>query len=391
MENHKLSTLFLFVFFILVSTVYFYSSQGSTAYDYFTRLADAFINGRYWLTEKPGWLTELIPWSTNMFFVPYAPMPALAALPFRLVFGELFEQQYLAHILGAGMAVLTVLNVFNITKNYEKSIWVGILCAFGSIVWYLSATGSSWYLGQITSAFFLSLAIFLSLNSKHPLFTGIFLGAAFLSRLHVILALPFFLYMYFDSKNWFKNFFFLGLGLAPFGLFNFYYNFIRFGTILDQAYFILPTSLNEKDAPWFKYGVFSLQYVKNNLETMFLAGPKFITMPPYIEPSWNGLAIWITSPAFIYSLIAPLKKMMVVFAWIATLLIAMVVVSHGGNGFAQFGYRFAVDFYPFLFLILAFTLKNRVLRWHHWLLLNVSIFVNLWGVIWINKFGWINF
>ena len=64
---------------------------------------------------------------------------------------------------------------------------------------------------------------------------------------------------------------------------------------------------------------------------------------------------------------------------------------HGGTGWAQFGYRFAVDFYPFLFLIIANNFQGCKLGRVHWLLLFVSIFVNLWGVLWINKFGWVGF
>jgi hypothetical protein len=112
---------------------------------------------------------------------------------------------------------------------------------------------------------------------------------------------------------------------------------------------------------------------------------------PYLEPSWAGLAIWITTPAFIYTLFTNLKKWGVVLAWISISLIALVDFSHGSTGFAQFGYRFAVDFYPILTFLVVKSVSKTGLKWHHWLLLSVSILVNLWGVVWINKFGWVNF
>jgi hypothetical protein len=113
--------------------------------------------------------------------------------------------------------------------------------------------------------------------------------------------------------------------------------------------------------------------------------------PPFLIPSWNGLAIWITTPAFIYSFKASFKKHEVKLSWFALLSIAIVVFSHGATGFTQFGYRYAVDFYPFLIFLLIISLSKKKLKWHHWVLLIISILVNLWGIVWINKFGWVSF
>ena len=75
-------------------------------------------------------------------------------------------------------------------------------------------------------------------------------------------------------------------------------------------------------------------------------------------------------------------------AFLATALIAIPILMHGTYGFAQFGYRFAVDVHPFLFLILIYALPKKLGK-VHWLLLFLSILVNAWGVVWINKFGWV--
>ena len=70
--------------FILSFFIYLVSSAGNTPHDYFTRLAYAFTQGKYYLTENPAWLNELIPAGTNVFYTVYPPMPAiLAILPGR--------------------------------------------------------------------------------------------------------------------------------------------------------------------------------------------------------------------------------------------------------------------------------------------------------------------
>ena len=378
-------TLGLFAF-----VIYFLTSAGKTPYDYFTRLASSFLEGKYYLTEKPSWLTELIP-SDGKYFVVYPPMPAILSIPFQFLLKGGFQQQYLAHFLGAGIVVLVCLISWKVKKDRKLVLWSGLLAGVGNIIWYLSSNGSSWYLGQISAAFFMSAAIFEALNKKRAFLAGIFVGAAFLSRLHTILCLPLIIYLIFDKKSWIKKLFYLGMGIAPFVLFNFYYNFVRFGTIFDQAYFILPRILNETRSPWFIYGVLNTAYIPNNLITMFWSFPIFLNRIPFIQPNWNGLSIWITTPAFIYTLKSDIKERLTQVSWLSIILILLVVVSHGGNGFSQFGYRFAVDFYPILLLLKIKGVASRGLRWHHWVLLTLSVTVNLWGVLWINKFGWVSF
>lgn len=381
---------FLLPIFVLTFMIYFLTSAGKTPHDYFTRLSSAFLQGRYYLTEKPSWLTELIPVRPNKYYVVYPPMPAIVLMPFTFLFGENFPQEYLAHILGAGVVILTIKLSFLIKKDKILAIWSGLLAGLGTIIWFLSATGSSWYLGQITAAFFLTAALVEALDKKRAMIIGLLLGAAYLSRIHTLVSLPLFLYLV-KGKSWIKTCFKLSLGIAPFILFNFSYNFVRFGVIWDKGYFLLPLILNELNTPWFAKGVTNLAYIPNNLKTAFWSFPKLLSHPPYIQPSWAGLAIWITTPAFIFSFFAPTKERVVKFSWLATLAIFLIVASHGGTGWTQFGYRFAVDFYPFLIFLTIKGVARAGLKWYHWLLLSFSILVNAWGVIWINKFGWISF
>lgn len=384
----KKKVILILLFFFLS---YFLTSGGNTSHNYFTLLADSFLKGKYWLTENPPWLSELIPAGANKFYVVYPPMPAILAIPFVALFGKDFPQQYLAHILGAGIVILTMRLSLLIKKDYRLAIWSGILVGFGSIIWFLSSVGSSWYLGQITGAFFLTAALVEALAKKRSFFVGVFLGAAYLSRINIILAAPF---IYFLMEKKIKASFRLvglALGFAPFFLFNAFYNHIRFGVIWDKGYFLLPLVLNETNAPWFIKGVMHPSYILDNLRVAFWSFPKILGHFPYLQPSWLGMAIWLTTPAFIYSVLSPIKDRVTKTSWLAILIIFLSVAMHGGTGFAQFGYRFAVDFYPFSVLLTIKGAARTGLKQHHWLLLAAGVLVNLWGVIWINKFGWVSY
>lgn len=366
---------------VVTFLIYLATSAGQTPYDYFTRLADAFLQGKYYLTQNPPWLNELIPIGTNKFAVVYPPGPAIIAMPFVFILKQIFQQQILAHLMGALAAFVWALISYKKTSNKVFSVWIFLLVAFGNILWFLASTGSVWYLGQVSAFCFLSLAIYESLNKKRWYLVVLYFGFAFLSRIQTVMALPLILHL---NKNYLK----ILSGMFFFGALFSLYNYLRFGNLLETGYGLIPGVLDE---PWYKNGIFDLSYIWPNLKTMFFSAPIIKNTFPYITPSWAGLSIFITSPAFIYAFGAPLKSKINLFTWISILLIAFVVLIHGGTGFTQFGYRYAVDFYPLIFLLIVNALGHKKLVWHHWLLLGISILVNLWGVLWINKFGWVSF
>lgn len=378
----------IFLFFL-----YLYSAGNDSPYDYFTRLARAYLSGNYYLTEAPPWLNELIPTGQCKYFVPYPPMPAILLLPFLKIFPTSFTQNHLSYLVGAGIGFLTFLSSLKIKRDLGLAVWSLFCVGMGSIVWFMASTASSWYVGQLVAAFFLTAAINESLGKKRPVVMGIFLGAAYLSRVHVVLSFPYFLFVLYTSldKSYFlkrlvRAFSQFALGLLPFLLFNFYYNFIRFGVIWDRGYYLIPGVLDEV---WFHKGLIHPSYIANNLKTMFLSFPIFQNTKPYVLPSWAGLSILITTPPFI--LLTKIKKTKENLAALAALLpVALVVFLHGTTGFAQFGYRFAVDFYPFLFLLLIRVVAKSQ-KGPAWFLLVLAILVNFWGVLWINKFGWVRY
>lgn len=335
------------------------------------------------MTENPAWLSELIPADGNKFFVPYPPMPAVLLTPITFLLGNLFKQQYLAHILGAGIAILSMRLALVLKKGKKAAIFMGLLAGAGSIVWHLASVGSSWYLGQVTAAFFLTAAFVESVDKKRPIVAGAFLGAAYLSRVHTLLSLPLFLYLFKDTLKK-DGYIKLALGLLPFILFNAFYNLQRFGVPWDKGYYLIPGVLDE---PWYEKGIFDTSYIPRHLKAAFWSFPAFQKKPPYLVPSLKSLSIWITTPAFVFTLWAPIKKTVVKLTWITILLISIPIFTHGTIGFTQFGYRFAVDFYPFLFFLLILGIRKDTIKLFHYVALLIGIAVNAWGVVFLNKLG----
>jgi hypothetical protein len=106
--------------------------------------------------------------------------------------------------------------------------------------------------------------------------------------------------------------------------------------------------------------------------------------PPYVQFPMSGMAIWFTTPAFLFALRSKLKDKVTLCAWLGILCIAAVIFTNAATGWG-FGYRYAVDFYPFLFLLTVRGMGGN-LKWYHKLLIILGIVVNLVGVVAINLF-----
>jgi hypothetical protein len=220
---------------------------------------------------------------------------------------------------------------------------------------------------------------------------GLLVGASFWCRLPTILGVLFFVGLIVSrqpNKQWAaklrasaKPLAFLVAGAGVFVAFDVAYNFVRFGAFFDVAYWMIPGILEE---PWFHLGLFSLAYIPENLVPILTGLPSFTTVAPYMIAPITGLAIWFTTPAFVFAIKSKLRDAVTWSAWMAVFAIALVIFTKGHSGWG-FGYRYAVDFYPFLFVLTVRGMGER-LRWYHKFLIVLGIVVNLWGVIAFNKF-----
>lgn len=380
-------------FFIFIFIVYALSNRGEGAnWNYFILQADAFLHVRLNIINPQPWLNELVLYQGDYYSV-FPPMPAILLMPFVSIFGVNFYQPILSWFLGALSVAISFL-VFKKLFNEKVSIWMSILYGLGTIQWFHAEVGSAWYLAHICSQFFLWLFLFELLNKKRFFLLGVFIGGAYLSRLPAILAILFLIvYIHKDflevNKNkikiFWKNTGLLILGLLPFILLNGVFNYLRYGVFEDIGYKLLPIF----GEPWYKYGLISVHYIPIHLREMFTSLPIFVPDPPFVIPSMFALSVWFTTPAIIYALKADFKKILTKAALIALLAVSLPGLMHGGNGFTQFGYRHTLDYMPFILLLLADGLRDRVSNFAKTLII-LSIIINFWGVIMIsflNKWG----
>lgn len=381
----------LFVIFSIVALVYFLSSPGETPYNYFTRLSESLLSGKLYITQNPPWLNELVP-VNGKYYVVYPPMPAIIMMPYIFFFREHASQTTFSIILGAINVILVYLLCKRLNCSIKTSLLVTFSFAFGTNHWYLSSVGSAWFIAHISALFFLLLALLEVFGKQRFLLIGLLLGASFWARTPVIFTVSFFC-IYFWRKFWpinrknIYNFLLLNLGILFFVLLDTMYNFLRFNTFSPfSPYALIPGIAKD---PIFQQGFMNISYIPRHIEAIFLKLPIVIDSPPFLVPSLYSMAIWLTSPVLVYSLKAK-KSLLMIACWLAILVTFSIIVLWGGVGFAQFGYRFAQDFMPFLLILIAFGIGQKPGKIAYFLVI-LSALVNLWGVIMVNilnKWGW---
>jgi len=352
--------------FVVVSlasmSVYLFTAQRDPQpIDYFNRLADAFLHGRIWLDESPSWLNELIPAGPGQWFVPYPPMPAFIAL-----FGPGLPAQVYSSLY-AGLAVgLLWLVLGRLGLRIRDRLALSAVFAFGTVFWYTAIGGSAWYFAHVGAVLFLVAAILSALDGRPAWIAGLLLGLATLCRLPVGLALPFVLaaqlgfptsLRQLDRARLIRTIILFGAGLAIPALAYAGYNLARWGTITDQSYVRIPGVL--EDPIYAKHGILSIWYIPRNLFAILFRSWNYVDDPPWLQPSWWGLGIFLTTPLYLWLFKARLRDPRVAWAAIATVLVAIPIITHGNVGITQFGYRFSLDFQVLLFVILATVIAAR--------------------------------
>ena len=384
----SMRTIWKFILIALVSFFVFALSKGPPpGKNHFVYLAESFLHGRLGLTGSGTALAELIKYHGN-YYVVYPPMPAIILLPFVAVWGTSVDQSLISIILASLCCSVTWLMLTKTGVKGSKALWLTALFGFGTCFWYTAAVGSAWYIEHVSAVLFLTIAIVLSLYKKNDFFVGLSLGCAYLSRLPTILAFPFFLLLTYERNDSWKPrlkqmaFFCLGLGIPV--VLNALYNFARYDTFLDVGY-----TLIIKGDPNYTLGLFNIAYIPKNIYAILFQGPILLSSFPYFKPNWMGLGLFFTTPACLLIFKGPWDKLSKKAA-LAVVCILPIIITHGTVGFTQFGYRFSLDFTPFLILLTAKGMSEK-LSWQEKGLIILSILVNLWGVVTIIKFNFVSF
>ena len=365
----------------LVFVIYLVTSEFSTPYDHFVRLADAFLHGRLYLIGSPEWL-ELARYGDKGFVIS-PPAPTLFVLPFVLVWGLNTSQAIISMLVGAAAAGLFWVATTQLGWRPSFRLAATALFSLGTNLWWASNTGSVWTFAHVSAVFFLTAALVETTGRNRPWLTGLLVGLAGLSRLPTFLSFPFFAYMLSrgagDRKSIIRRLAIFGVVLAAMGGLYLLYTYGEYGTLTlgyQQGQFVSES--------WFSKGLFSISYIPRQLNAMLFAVPVSSDNPPFFTPSTMGLGLFFTTPALLYMFRARLKEGVNAAALAGLLLTLVPIVTYGVTGWTQFGYRFSLDFLPFMIILVASGMRHRLDKLKVAVIV-LSCGVNLWGVLAFEK------
>jgi hypothetical protein len=376
--------------------IYFETSNVSSPYDQYVRLADSFLHGRLYLLQPPDYL-ELARYFDSgtactgfeagcKGYVIDPPAPAVLLMPFVALFGVSLNQVLVSIAFGSAAIGLFWVATRRMGWNLQLRAAMTVLLGVGTNFWWAAGDGSLWGFAHVSSMFFMMAAMVAATGQKSPLLVGALVGLSGLSRLATFLAFPFFLYLVLEAdirdwKEWraivwnrraIRKVLLFGGALGAMACVVLLYNYARFHTILDGGY-----RHPQYESLWAGQGPLNISHIPTHIDGIFFFSPvsnggQF----PFFKPSALGMGLFMVTPAFLYAYGALAKRREVAAAVSMGLVMipqVLYVVTGGG-----FGYRFSLDYVPMLLVLTASGMGHRV-GIRKWLLIGLSVFMAMWG------------
>jgi hypothetical protein len=304
---------------------------------------------------------------------PLGPLPAVILMPYVAVAQYIFTEvdQALPQIILVGaIGIIVFLLARKLSYRKIDSLFLSLAFCAGTMFLPIAFESSSWYFSHVVTVIALFLAIYEFYSRKRYWLIGTYLGLALLTRLTAAIGVIFFaLELFFNSnlsrKKKVRSLLLLILPLVIAFAGQCLYNYARFGNPLESGYGISlltdPTiSANRQ------YGLFSLKHVPGNLFYMLVRSPVRVLADdvsrilkfPYIQADIWGMSIFYTSLYLLSLFLFKYKEWTSKNLIVTIVLISLPIITYYGIGATQIGYRYALDFMPFVFLLFMREYKS---------------------------------
>ena len=340
------------------------------------------------------------------YYVSFPPFPAVVFLPFVALVGYNFNDViFTALNAGLNVALLFLLLQFLVqkglmTRTRKENIILALLFGFGTVNYFSSVRGEVWYTALIMGITLNILYVRFAVGAKSPFWAGLLLALATATRTPIAFGVVFFLLEMFREGDHYAIpdkevlgkrlfFFFLPLFVTAFVLM--WYNYVRFADPFEFGHRFLQAGARPSIR---EHGLFSMWFLNRNLAAALTHLPVIDGVKPFIHITRNGLSFIFLCPAFVLLLWPRFNanpdsgsspKLVFRHLLIASLFIFIPHVLYQNTGWAQFGFRFSLDFTPYL--IVAPGLSGRPMKRGFMTLFVIAVIFNLFGAITFGRFN----
>jgi hypothetical protein len=337
---------------------------------HFVHQAAGWLLGRLAIPGEPPNLNDWVRLG-DRWYSSFPPFPAVLMLPFVALHGVAFNDVFFTACIGAldvslFVAVLRALRERGLHARPPREwLVLAVSWAFGSVFLSSAIRGEVWFTAHVVGVGLTLGYVLASLEARAPVLAGLLFGCAALTRANLAFAFPFFLLQAIapagglpplrelPGRLWAARrplvLFGLAGGLVLAG--QFLLNFGMFGRLGEFGHAMLHNNrVNERIREW---GLFHPHYLAGNLRSAFLLLPQVQLSPPRLGFDGNGMSVFVTTPLLLLLAFPRVRSPLAPALWLTTVAAALPGFLYMNNGWYQFGYRFANDYLPYLFLLLA--------------------------------------
>lgn len=334
-------------------------------------------------------------------FVSFPPAPAVLMMPLAAIWGYGVDDVGFTIFFAALNVALMFILLRRLSsggrtgRSRGDNLWLTLLFGAGTVHLWCAVLGQVWFTALVVGATFTLLYILASIDARHPLLAGICLAIAFSTRTPLLFsAVFFFAFVLFPGgrlrrDGWGEAARKLALFCAPcviVGVTLLVYNAVRFDSALEFGHSYLAGGQINRIR---KFGLFNIHFLSKNLSAALTLLPRIQPDAPYVIVSRHGMSLLLTTPVWVYLLMpgqrpAREDRFWWRLLWVTAAVVALPALFYQNTGYEQFGYRFSLDYTPYLVLLLA--VGRRPLSWAFKALVVVGIAVNTFGAITFKRF-----
>jgi hypothetical protein len=389
------------ILFAATLVAYAVASDGMLAHQsmapHFVYQADAFLHGQLALRVQPPNLNDWV-LQDGRWYVSFPPFPAVLMMPFVAIWGLSFNDVWFTLV----FAALNVALIYRLLRRVQESRpeWehaaFALIFGFGTLAFSCGIRGEVWFTAETVGVTLTLLYLHASLGARHPVLAGLAVACAAITRTPLAFSAVFFVVEGLfpdrpvearglrDPARWRaalpKLVPYVAAILAvaiPVA----WANYVRFGSVSEFGHSHLYA--NRVNQQIQQYGLFHYAYLERNLHAAFTRLPEIRFHPFHIGFSGEGMSIFVTTPLFLYLLWPREKPRLHRALWLTTALVAVPGFFYQNTGWFQFGFRFSLDYTPYLIVLLA--LGGRKFTPLFWAAAFLGVAVNTWGAIDFNR------
>ncbi|HEY4884061.1 MAG TPA: hypothetical protein VII08_10525 [Myxococcales bacterium] len=390
------------ILFVGSLAAYALSSDGFLAHQslapHFVYQADAFLHGQLALAvPRPPNLNDWV-LRDGRWYVSFPPFPALLMVPFVALFGLSFNDvTFTLFFSAANVALLyRLLRRIQPDRAGWEHVSFALIYGFGTLAWSCGIRGEVWYTAETIGVTLTLLYLHAALGARHPILAGLAVACAAITRAPLAFSAVFFLFEALspdgpvewgrlrDPARWraaLPKLVPYALAIGAVAVPMAWMNHARFGSFGEFGHsHLYANRVNEQVR---RYGLFHYAFLERNLHDAFTRLPEIQLHPFRIGFNGEGMSLFVTTPLFLY-LLAPRQKPRLHRAlWLTVALVAIPGFFYQNSGYYQFGFRFSLDYTPYLILLLA--LGGRPFTGLFWLAAFAGFAVNAWGAAVFNR------